>query len=111
MPDPSDRDLEARVRDLEDEVLRLKDSVEGARADAAAARMLAGGADRDVSDLKTLLHAHAKSLTALRETQLGNQEEIRTLRAEMQRGFGTVQSGIAQIVDALPRQRGEDQPG
>jgi chromosome segregation ATPase len=111
VPDPSDGDLEARVRDLEHEVMRLKDSVEVSRADAAAARVLAGGADRDVSDLKTLLRAHAQSLNALRETQQEHQVEIRTLRSEMRRGFGTLQSGIAQIVDALPRQRGEDRPG
>jgi hypothetical protein len=37
MPDPADDDLEARVRDLEHEVLRLKDSVAISRADASAA--------------------------------------------------------------------------
>ena len=88
--------------------MRLKDSVEISRADAAAARVLAGGADRDVSEMKTLLRAHAQSLNALRETQLDHQGEIRTLRTEMQRGFGTLQTGIAQIVDALPRQRGDE---
>jgi hypothetical protein len=36
MPDPADGDLEARVRDREHEVLRLKDGVEISRADAAA---------------------------------------------------------------------------
>jgi chromosome segregation ATPase len=112
MPDPADDDLEARVRDLEHEVLRLKDSVEISRADAAAARVLAGGADRDVSDVKTLLRAHTQTLTALRETQLDQQEEIRALRSEMQQGFGMLHTGMAQIVDALPNQGNEDdQPG
>jgi chromosome segregation ATPase len=109
MPDPADGDLEGRVRDLEREVARLKDGVEISRADAAAARVLASGADRDVSDVKTLLRAHTQSLNALRETQQEHQGELRTLRSEMRRGFGTLQSGIAQIVDALPRQRGDDQ--
>ena len=119
MPDPADGDLEARVRDLEHEVLRLKDSVEISRADAAAARVLAGGADRDVSDMKTLLRAHTQTLNALRETQLEQQSdirelrsemhsEIRALRSEMQQGFGMLHTGMAQIVASLPNQQGED---
>jgi chromosome segregation ATPase len=119
MPDPADGDLEARVRDLEHEVLRLKDGVEISRADAAAARVLAGGADRDISDMKTLLRAHTQTLNALRETQLEQQSEIRelrsemhsemrALRSEMQQGFGMLHTGMAQIVASLPNQQGED---
>jgi chromosome segregation ATPase len=137
MPDPADGDLEARVRDLEHEVLRLKDSVEISRADASAARVLAGGADRDVSDVKTLLRAHTQTLNALRETQIEQgqkltdldakldarttslqaqttslQAQIDGLHAEMRRGFGTLHTGMAQLLAALPNQQGEDdQPG
>ena len=112
MPDPADGDLEARVRDLEHEVLRLKDSVEISRADAAAARVLAGGADRDVSDVKTLLRAHTQTLNALRETQLEQQNDTKALRSEMQQGFGMLQTGMAQLVAfySSPR-REDDQPG
>jgi hypothetical protein len=129
MPDPADGDLEARVRDLEHEVLRLKDGVEISRADAAAARVLAGGADRDVSDMKTLLRAHTQTLNALRETQIEQgqkltdldakldarttslQAQIDGLRAEMRRGFGTLHTGMAQLLAAFPNQQGEgDQP-
>jgi isocitrate lyase len=108
MPDPADGDLEARVRDLEHEVLRIKDSVAISRADASAARVLAGGADRDVSDVKTLLRAHTQTLNTLRETQLEQQEEIRALRSETQQGFGMLQTGMAQIVASLPHQPRED---
>jgi hypothetical protein len=111
VPDPGDGDLEARVRDLEHEVLRLKESVEIARADAAAARVLAGGADRDASDLRALLRAHTQTLTALREAQLEQQDEVRALRTDMQRGFGMLQAGIAQIVEALPNHNDEDDEG
>jgi len=112
VPDAADDDLEARVRDLEHEVLRLKESVEIARADAAAARVLAGGADRDASDTRALLHAHTQTLTALREAQLEQQDEVKALRSDMQRGFGMLQTGIAQIVAALPGRKDEDdQPG
>ncbi|QYN34814.1 hypothetical protein K1T35_41695 [Pseudonocardia sp. DSM 110487] len=122
MPDPANGDLEARVRDLEHEVLRLKDGVEISRADAAAARVLAGGADRDVSDVKTLLRAHTQTLNALRETQLEQQDEIRALRSEqqdeigalrseMQRGFGMLRTGMAQLLAVLPDQNNKDDQG
>ena len=96
------------MRDLEHEVVRLRESVEVARADAAAARVLAGGADRDASDMRALLRAHTQTLTALREAQLEQQDEVRALRSDMQRGFGMLQTGIAQIVAALPNHDDED---
>jgi hypothetical protein len=111
MPDPANGDLEARVRDLEHEVLRLKDGVEISRADAAAARVLAGGADRDVSDVKTLLRAHTQTLNALRETQLERQDEIGALRSEVQRGFEILHTGMAQLLAALPDQNNKDDQG
>ena len=111
MPERGD-DLESRVQRLEDEVARLQDSVAVSRSDATAARILAGGADRDVAEMKAVLRAHTQTLNALRETQLeqGRQiAELRTelhskidaevggLRSEMQQGFGMVHTGIAQI--------------
>ena len=44
-------DLEARVTELEGEVADLNTRVRRSEQDAAAARVLAGGADRDVADL------------------------------------------------------------
>lgn len=44
-------DLEARVAGLEGEVADLNSRVQRSEQDAAAARVLAGGADRDVADL------------------------------------------------------------
>lgn len=44
-------DVEPRVEALEGEVERLKDRMRRGEQDAAAARILAGGADRDVADL------------------------------------------------------------
>ena len=129
MPDPADGDLEARVRDLEHEVLRLKDSVEISRADASAARVLAGGADRDVSDVKTLLHAHTQTLNALRETQVEQGQKLSRLDAKVDqldakvdqmdakvdrmdakvdRALGLLSTGTAQIVAMLENQRRED---
>jgi chromosome segregation ATPase len=115
MPDPADGDLEARVRDLEHEVLRLKDGVEISRADASAARVLAGGADRDVSDVKTLLRAHTQTLNALRETQVEQGQKLTRLDAKVDqldakvdRALGLLSTGTAQIVAMLENQRRED---
>jgi hypothetical protein len=44
-------DMEERVSALEDSVGELRGRVSRAEQDAAAARVLAGGADRDVADL------------------------------------------------------------
>jgi len=43
----------------------------------AAARVLAGGADRDVSAFGTKLDAHTKTLNALRQTQLEHSTQLR----------------------------------
>jgi outer membrane murein-binding lipoprotein Lpp len=131
MPDPAEGDLEGRVRELEREVARLKDGVEISRADAAAARVLAGGADRDVSDVKTLLRAHTQTLNALRETQIEQGQKLTGLDtkvvqldakvdqldtkvgqmdAKVDRALGLLSTGMAQIVAMLGNPRRED-PG
>ena len=108
MSEPDEQSLESRVRNLEDEVRRLKDGVVVSRSDAAAARVLAGGADREVSDVRSELRAHNQVLNALRETQLGQgqqvaelRSEVGQLRSEMQQGFGTLHTGMAQITALL----------
>jgi chromosome segregation ATPase len=111
MPERGD-DLESRVQRLEDEVVRLKDSVEISRSDAAAARVLAGGADRDVADMKAELRAHTQVLNALRETQLEQHEKLESLDARLSgridsldakvdQAIGMLQTGMAQIVALL----------
>ncbi len=61
-----DDDLEARLTSLEREVARLREQVALTSTDAAAARVLAAGADRDVSEVRAELRAHTQSLNALR---------------------------------------------
>jgi chromosome segregation ATPase len=85
-PLPPD-DLEARVRSLEEAVQQLQ-------ADATAARELAAGADRDVSEVRAELRAHTQALNALRENQLDLQTEVRS-------GFAEMRTGMAQIVRLL----------
>jgi hypothetical protein len=105
VPDPDD-DFEARLAILEREVARLREQsilissdATGARVDAAAARVLAAGADRDVSEVRTELRAHIQALNALRETQLEQAREMREgfaeMRAEMREGFAKTREGFA----------------
>jgi chromosome segregation ATPase len=114
VPGPND-DLEARVSALEAQ-MRL------VRADAAAARVLAGGADRDVSAFAAKLDAHTRALNALRETQLeqgmaigelsrrvegldqrvdGLDQRVDGLEREMRQGFAMTATGMARITELL----------
>jgi hypothetical protein len=105
---------------IPERVARLEHSVAEARKDAAAARILAGGADRDVSEMRTELRAHTKLLNALRETQVEQGTEMRqgfadvrtelraemregdaSIRTEMREGFAKVGVGMAQITALL----------
>ncbi|MGH3979472.1 MAG: hypothetical protein ACRDRZ_10810 [Pseudonocardiaceae bacterium] len=65
-----DSDIETRVAGLEREVARLREQAALTNSGAAAARMLAAGADHDVSEVRAELRAHTQGLNALRETQL-----------------------------------------
>jgi autotransporter adhesin len=97
----ADDDLEARVTALESQ-MRL------VRADAAAARVLAGGADRDVSAFAAKLDAHTRVLNALRETQLEQgmaigelSQRVDGLEREMRMGFAMTATGMTRITELL----------
>lgn len=103
-----DADHEARIRTLEQQVAELRTQIAQASGEAAAARVLAGGADRDVSEMKAQLRAHMQALNALRETQLEQdvrlsalELEMRSGFQEMRTGFATVHSGMAHITTLL----------
>lgn len=72
--------------------------------------MLAGAADRDVSEFRAELRAHTSTLNALRETQVEQGHEIAGLRSEMRDGFTKVNLGVAQIVALLQPGATDDQP-
>ena len=57
-------DLEPRVAALEDQVRELAGRVDVNRQDAAAARVLAGAADRDVGEIRGELRDFRKATTA-----------------------------------------------
>ncbi|KDN21188.1 hypothetical protein [Amycolatopsis rifamycinica] len=94
----------ASLEDLEARVTALEEQVRHTRQDAAAARVLAGTADRDVSEFKQTLNGHTKVLNAVRETQIehgqdisGLKTEVADLRAEMRSGFTKVNIGLEQM--------------
>ncbi|MEV6878153.1 hypothetical protein [Amycolatopsis sp. NPDC051128] len=98
----------ASLEDLEARVTALEEQMQHTRRDAAAARVLAGTADRDVSEFKQTLNGHTKVLNAVRETQVehgrdiaGLKTEVSSLRAEMQSGFTTVNIGMERMAQLL----------
>jgi hypothetical protein len=64
------------------------------RAEAAAARALAAGADRDVAEYRSELRTDTRMLNALRETQVAHYGEHKADAAE-------IKAGLAQIVRLL----------
>lgn len=60
-------ELEVRVAALETQVRELVDRARHTEQDAAAARVLAGGADRDVTNLGIKVDANRQAINALGE--------------------------------------------
>ena len=108
-------DMESRLSAVEREVVRLRETASLAATDAGAARVLAAGADHDVSEVRAELRAHTSALNALRETQLEQGRRLDRMdgrldrmdgrfdgmEARMADGFATVGAGMAQIVTLL----------
>jgi hypothetical protein len=76
-------ELAQRVAALEVEVGVL-------RQEAAAARALAAGADRDVADYRAELRGHTRTLNALRETQLDQGQAITGIGEKVDQLTGAV---------------------
>ncbi len=91
-------DLEPRVSALEGEVREMRARLNLSEQDAAAARVLAGAADRDVGEIRAeirdLRRATASSFNAVRE-------DLVDLRAEMRSKFDLTAAGQQQIVGML----------
>ena len=105
MTQPSD--LENRVAALETQVAALAKRVQRSEQDAAAARVLAGGADRDVSELRGEIREfrdqNNRVLNAMRD-------DLNELRSHMDSGFTEMRgkldataTGLAQITGMLTR--------
>jgi uncharacterized protein with von Willebrand factor type A (vWA) domain len=105
-------DLESRVAALERQVRDLSGRVQLSEQDAAAARVLAGAADRDVGelrgDLREFRQATAASFNALRVDFVDLRThvdegftEMRRGFTEMRRKFDVTAAGQQHIVDLL----------
>jgi hypothetical protein len=64
------------LAELAERVAALEAEVGVLRHEAAAARALAAGADRDVADYRAELRGHTRTLNALRESQLEHGQAI-----------------------------------
>lgn len=87
----------ASLEELEARLTAVERQLAEVRQDAAAARVLAGAADRDVSDFRQIFSAHTRTLNALRETQLEHGERLAAAEAKFDDGFAKLNVGMAQI--------------
>ncbi|MCE7005479.1 permease [Kibdelosporangium philippinense] len=98
-------DLEARVAALETQIRDLADRVRHSEQDAAAARVLAGGADRDVAEIREEIRdfrqATTSSFNAMREDLTDLRQRIDNgladVRSEMHQGFDQVDRGFTEM--------------
>jgi hypothetical protein len=105
-------DLESRVSSLEEQVRDLTGRVQSNEQDAAAARVLAGAADRDVSEfrgeMRDFRQATTASFNALRQDFVDLRQDFVDLRTHVDNGFTEMRgkfdvmaAGQDQIVDLL----------
>lgn len=110
--------LEGRVDALEARVEELAERLQQTKQDATAARVLAGGADRDVEqvrgEVRDFRQATVASFNAMRDdlTDLRTQmnsgfTEMRTGFSEMRGRLDVTAAGLTQIVNLLSRRTGE----
>jgi len=96
---------ESRVSGLENDMRELRSRVRASEHDAAAARVLAGAADRDVGEIRGELRdfrqATVGSINALRADFVALREDVGGLRGEMRGKFDMVAGGQQQIVTLL----------
>ena len=87
-------ELEPRVSALEGEVREIRARLKVTEQDAAAARVLAGAADRDVGEMRAEIRdfrrATVASFNAMRD-------DLNDLRAEMHSRFAEVHSRFAEV--------------
>lgn len=84
------------MEELEGRVTALEGQMRSVRQDAAAVRVLAGGADRDVAALTTRMDAQTRLMQALRETQVEDHAAIAELKvdvADLKRGQANLEHG------------------
>ena len=112
LPGMESGDLEPRVEALENQVRDLTAKVQVTQQDAAAARVLAGAADRDVSEIRGELrdfrNATTASFNALRQDFVDLREHVDRKFEQVDQGFMEMRgrfdaaaAGQQRIVDLL----------
>ena len=97
-------DLEARVAALESQMHELSGRVRASEQDAAAARVLAGGADRDVTEIRGEIRDFRQATTASFNAM---REDLTDLRQQMNNGFAEVNNGFAEVDRGFAEMRGK----
>jgi chromosome segregation ATPase len=87
-------DLERRVSAVEADVASIREQVAASAADAEAARYLAAGADRDVSEVRAELRAHLLAINALHEDHRSLERKVDAGFTEMRQGFDEMDRGF-----------------
>lgn len=87
-------DLEPRVEALENQVRDLTTKVQATQQDAAAARVLAGAADRDVSKIRGELRDFRKATTANFNTMRQDFVDLRQDFAQLRSEFGGLRDHV-----------------
>ncbi|MBO0835230.1 MAG: hypothetical protein J2P28_06890 [Actinobacteria bacterium] len=102
-------DLEARVAALESRVDDLDGRVRRSEQDAAAARVLAGGADRDMSEVRTEIREfrdhNTRVLNAMREDLADMRSGLDAGLSEMRGGLGEMRGGLHEMRGGLHEMR------
>jgi chromosome segregation ATPase len=97
-------DLEARVTALEAQVRELAERVRHSEQDAAAARVLAGGADRDVAEVRGEIREFREQNTRVLNAM---REDLTDLRSRVDDGFARVDEQFARVDGQFARVDGQ----
>lgn len=100
---PADDAFEARLTAVERRVDDLAGRVEVSEHDAAAARALAGAADRDVSEFRSELNDFRRATTASFNAL---REDFNDLSRRMEQGFARTEQGFARTEQGFAAIRG-----
>ena len=103
LPGMESGDLEPRVEALENQVRDLTAKVQVTQQDAAAARVLAGAADRDVSEIRGELRDFRNATTASFNAM---RQDFVDLREHVDRKFEQVDQRFEQVDRGFMEMRG-----
>jgi len=104
-------DLEPRVSALETQVQELRSRVRHSEQDAAAARVLAGGADRDVEqirgEIRDFRQATTAGFNAMREDLTDFRTQVAAQFAQVDARFAQVDGKFEQVDRGFAEMRGK----